>query len=356
MGRRTSKAKSKKPYGIKSAERLLIEHLPAVRGTRLACTSLGRGQLAAQLADDHPDANVSCLFLDKYLVERAYEARQPLPANLKLVCDTDFPDEEYDQMFLPLPIRGERELIRDQMQDAFLHLAEQGTLVVGNEKPKNMWLHDEMRKLFPKVTQIEMETCTILSGQRQGDLKKERDFSCEFAFRDRDRLIKAVSRPGVFNHRQLDLGARALIDAMQIKHKDRVLDVGCGSGCVTFAAAFRADKGDVTALDSNTRAVQCTHIGAELNDLNNVTVLLDDEVSQPERAAFDVVLANPPYYSNYRIAELFLEGAHRCLKPGGRLYVVAKKPDWYLKQMPKMFQRVEVVADKQFRVITGIQP
>ncbi|MBD3674137.1 MAG: hypothetical protein HUJ26_11500, partial [Planctomycetaceae bacterium] len=108
MGRRSSKSKNNKAYGIKSAERLLIEHLPEVTGRQIACTSLGRGQLAAQLADDYPEASVTCLFLDKYLAERAYEARQPMPGNLKLVCDTDLPEEEYDQIFLPLPIRGER--------------------------------------------------------------------------------------------------------------------------------------------------------------------------------------------------------------------------------------------------------
>jgi 16S rRNA (guanine1207-N2)-methyltransferase len=354
MGRRPPQ--KRKPYGIKSAERLLIEYLPTVQGKNFASTTLGRGQLAAQLSRDYPEATVTCLFLDKYQAERAYEARQPMPGNLKLVCDTDFPDDQYDHIFLPLPIRGERELLRDQLQDAFQHLNQQGTLIVGNEKPKNMWLHEELQKMFPKVTQIEMEKCTILSGQRKGELKKERDFSCEFAFRDQEKLIKAVSRPGVFNHRQLDLGARHLIDAMQLKHKDNVLDLGCGSGCVSFAAAIRADRGQVTAIDSNARAVQCTQIGAELNELENVTVLLDDEVSQPETSSFDVVLANPPYYSNYKIAELFIEGAHRCLKPGGRIYVVAKKPDWYLREMPKMFQRVEVVSDKQFRVIKGVQP
>lgn len=353
MSRRPPK---KKPFGIKSAERLLIEHLPDVKGNNFACTSLGRGQLAAQLAGDHPETTVTCLFMDKYLAERAYEARQPMPANLKLVCDTDFPEEEFDHIFLPLPIRGERELIRDQLQDAFLHLPEQGTLIVGNEKPKNMWLHEELQKLFPKVTQVEMDACTILSAQRKGDLKKERDFSCEFAFRDGEHLIKAVSRPGVFNHRQLDLGARTLIDAMRIKHKDQVLDIGCGSGCVTFAAALRADRGHVTAVDSHTRAVQCTQIGAELNELENISVLLDDEVSQPAAGTFDVALANPPYYSNYKIAELFLDGAHRCLKPGGRIYVVAKKAKWYLREMPKLFNKVEVVTDKQFQVVTGIQP
>ena len=40
-------------------------------------------------------------------------------------------------------------------------------------------------------------------------LKKIKNFECEFAFRDRGRLIRAVSRPGVFSHRSIDAGCEA---------------------------------------------------------------------------------------------------------------------------------------------------
>ena len=36
------------------------------------------------------------------------------------------------------------------------------------------------------------------------------------------------------------------------------------------------------------------------------------------------MLANPPYYSDYRIAESFIRAAHRALGRGGELWLVAK--------------------------------
>lgn len=348
--------RNNKGFGLKPAERLLIERIPVPDVPRIACTSLGRAQLAAHLAAERPQCHITCLYFDRYLARRAFQAREPLPDNLRIVCDTDFPEETFDAVFLPLPKTGERELARDLMQSAVLCLEDGGTLFVAGERPKNTWLHDEMRTLFPKVTQIEFESATILSAVRKGPPKRIRDFSSEFAFRDQEQLIKVVSRPGVFSHRQLDLGARTLIDAMEVQPGDRVLDIGCGSGVVAFAAAARAGQGTVTAVDSNARAVQCTRIGAELNGFTNIEALLDEDVSQPDRFAYDCALANPPYYSHYKIAELFLEGAHRCLKPGGRLYLVTKKADWYLRTMPDLFHNVNLIADRQFKVITARQP
>ena len=76
-----------------------------------------------------------------------------------------------------------------------------------------------------------------------------------------------MSRPGVFSHRKLDLGARALIESLSVpdgKHSwevvqngMKVLDLGCGSGAVGFAASARADSVLIHALDANARAVQC---------------------------------------------------------------------------------------------------
>ncbi len=343
-------------FGLKPAEALLIKRIAVPQASRIACTSLGRAQLAAHLAEARPDSQVTCLYFDRYLAKRAYEARQPLPRNLKIVCDTDFPEETFDAILIPLPKTGERELARDLMQSACLALESGGTLYVAGERGKNVWLHDEMRALFPKVTQHEFQSATILSGVRKQPPGRVRDFSCEFAFRDGERLIRAISRPGVFSHRHLDLGARTLIDAMRIGPEESVLDIGCGSGVAAFAAAFRADRGRVTAVDSHARAVQCTQIGAELNALTNVETCLDDDLTSLDGFQFDVALANPPYYSHYKIAELFLEGAHRCLKRGGRIYLVTKNADWYLRTMPDMFRDVKIVADRQFKVITARQP
>jgi 16S rRNA (guanine1207-N2)-methyltransferase len=72
--------------------------------------------------------------------------------------------------------------------------------------------------------------------------------------------------------------------------------------------------------------------------------------------SYDLFLANPPYYSNYRIAEIFLDAGRRALRPGGTILVVAKRPDWYLGAMPARFDRVAVTLVRDYLVISAVQP
>ena len=144
--------------------------------------------------------------------------------------------------------------------------------MASTDNPRDRWLHAEMRKLFATVTRRESSLGTVYLARCDRPLKRVRNFRCEFAFRDRGRLIHAVSRPGVFSHREVDPGARQLMAAMEIAAGDRVLDMGCGSGTVSLAAAFRAEGVNVLAVDSHARAVECTALGAARNGLGNITV------------------------------------------------------------------------------------
>src|SRR5262249_4464654 len=183
--------------------------------------------------------------------------------------------------------RGESELTRDLLQSAHEHLTIGGRLISATSSEDDQWLHGEMRKLFEKVTRRPQDEGVVYCATKTAPLKKHKNFDCEFAFRDQGRLIKAVSRPGVFSHRSLDPGARALINTMVVRDGDRVLDLGCGSGAVALAAAFRASAVIVVAIDSHARAVECTVQGAQLNGLTNVTAILDHAGNAPEPATYD---------------------------------------------------------------------
>lgn len=384
-------------------EQLLIDVLPELTGERVICNTVGRAQFAETYARLRPAATVRCLFLDLYQRnlsadaifrdlhvpyedddgddDTLYGAADPIEpeaesggdgasseesdedwapplANLFLDCEPDFPDGDADLAALAFGRFGEAELTRDLLQQARQRLVVGGRLVASTDRDDDQWLHTELKRLFPKVTRRTFrKKGTLYLATRVDEPVKYKSFDCEFAFRDQGRLIKAFSRPSVFSHRRIDTGARALINAMEIRPRMKVLDIGCGAGVVGIAAALRAENVDVTAVDCNPRAVQSAERGAAANGVSDhFEGLLDADGSHLEANWFDLSLANPPYFSNWRIAEHFLQASLWGLKPLGEILVVTKTPHWFAERMPQLFTHVAGEQVKDYWLLRGRKP
>jgi 16S rRNA (guanine1207-N2)-methyltransferase len=240
--------------------------------------------------------------------------------------------------------RGDSELTREMLQLGHERLRVGGRMLASIDHVGDHWLLAQLQKLFEKVRRRQGEGGVIYEATKTGPLKKRKNYAAEFAFRDGERLIQLHTRPGIFSHRELDDGARALIKTMAIEPGMRVLDIGCGSGAVAIAAALRASGVRVTAIDSHPRAIECTRFAAEQNNAAQGDVRLDCDGSTIEPGEYDVVAMNPPYYSGYQLARLFVAIAERATRPGSRLFVVTKTPRWYGENLPEAFG--EVVAQR----------
>jgi 16S rRNA (guanine1207-N2)-methyltransferase len=339
----------------RSQEKILIDHAASLPGERLLCNSAGRGQFAALWAQRHPAGSAACFFLDQHLRDEAAAANPGVP-NLALLCQSDPPAQSFDAVAWCVSQQGDAELTRELLQTAHERLATGGMLLAATDNPRDQWLHDELRKLFAKVTRQPLEMGVLYRATKLAVLKKLKHFACEFAFRDGECLIHLRTRPGVFSHRELDGGARALIEAMQIRPNERVLDLGCGSGAIGVAAGLRAENSYVVALDSNPRAVESAHWAAERNGLRSFEARLNADGSAVEAGEYDVVLANPPYYSNFRLAEHFAKTAARALRLDGRLLVVTKQPQWYLDRLPELgFALPQAIPSRAYWVIEAVR-
>jgi 16S rRNA G1207 methylase RsmC len=340
---------------IRAAEQLLIDALGDMPAGSVLCTSLGRGQFAIAAARNRPDSPVCCFFLDLYARDLAQQFHSDPPPNARFDCRTDFPEKEIDVFALPVTTSGDSELVREMLQTGHMRLRIGGTMFVVTDNPTDSWLHDELRKMFPKVTRRPFKNGTLFSATKHEPLRKLKNYECQFAFRDEGRLIQVMSRPGVFSHRQVDGGARALLKAMTVQAGAMVLELGCGSGVVSLAAAMRAEGILVRAIDSNARAVECARRGAELNGISNVSVeICTAEQTQGEpnsESTFDLVVANPPYYSNYRIADIFARAAAQVLKPAGTALFVTKQSTWYEEQLPQLFRSVAVEPVGNYKIV-----
>lgn len=338
------------------AERHALATAIEIPAQRVICITLGRAQAAFEIARQRPTASVACWFLDQYQQRLAIDSQSESPPNLSLLCQADLPARAIDLAVLPFSKQGEAELTRETLQTACQRLELGGTLVASVDNPNDRWLREQISELFPKVTVRQHDDAIVYIARKTAEPRKIRDFCCEFVFRDFDRLIKAVSRPGVFSHRHIDPGARQLLAGAAVRPGMRVLDVGCGAGTVAIALAARDPRISVHAVDSNARAIQCTLAGATLNGLENLTAELNAQGDYANPGTFDLAVANPPYYADHRIAEHFLVSAHRTLRPGGRVLLVAKHPEWYEETMPDHWDEVDHWPSKRYHLISATRP
>jgi 16S rRNA G1207 methylase RsmC len=341
-----------------SAERLLIERFPVHPAGRILCTSLGRGQLAAEIAALPAVSSVDCWFLDAWSAQETREwcdLNEHITQPLEVLAQPDLPEGPYDGIAIPAGHRGEAELVRELIQQAAERLADGGWLAASVDNPEDRWLHEELRKVFKKVRRDAHHHGAVYLATREGPPKRLRSFRAEFAFRDSGNLVKIVTRPGVFSHRELDLGARALLEAVIVNPGERILDIGCGSGAVGLALALRQPGTSLHGIDANTRAVECSLEGATRNGLANVTATVTAEGEIPTPKQFDLAVGNPPYHSQFRIAEIFVQAALRALKPGGRVAMVTRKPEWFEARMRQFFGSIRIQESRTYYVVSGSQ-
>ncbi len=339
---------------VRPHEQRLIDLSGTLPPGRILCTTAGRGQIAAALATQ-ADREVACWMLDLYQSHQARQAIGRAPDDLHFACQADPPPDEIAAAALCFGKQGDAELVRETLQAAHEGLAIGGRLAAAIDNPRDRWLHEQLQALFDKVTRQPHDDATVYLATKTKPLKKLKNFACEFAFRDCERLVHLRTRPGVFSHREVDGGARALLKSMQIAPDSRILDLGCGSGAVGIAAALRESSAQVHCTDSNPRAIEATLWSAERNGAANLTAALDCDGSSVTPGAFDLVLANPPYYSNFRLASLFASIAHRALAPGGKLLVVTKTPDWYVENLAERFASLTPTQVGAYHVVTAIR-
>ncbi|MBL0060087.1 MAG: peptide chain release factor N(5)-glutamine methyltransferase [bacterium] len=86
----------------------------------------------------------------------------------------------------------------------------------------------------------------------------------------------------------------------RIPANSRILDIGCGTGCISVALSKNLEKCSVVAIDKDPDAVVQTKSNAELNEVSDrvsslVVDLYSGSLPQEANAPFNVVVSNPPY-------------------------------------------------------------
>ncbi|MFZ0891280.1 MAG: methyltransferase [Thermoplasmata archaeon] len=146
----------------------------------------------------------------------------------------------------------------------------------------------------------------------------------ELRFLYRGELLTFLVDAGIFASHGLDPGTALLIENLEVRPTDQVLDLGCGWGAIGIAAAKSAPQGHVLLTDVNRRAVGLARSNIARNGIENADARVGPLYRPVREERFDVIATNPPYHVGRAAILQILEGAPGFLRPGGRLVIVGK--------------------------------
>ena len=304
------------------------------------------GYRAADLTPESLEGDVTCHVLDIYhchAIEKVHRA--------KCVCSAHLPEGPWDLIkFKTGPKIHSGELSLDLLQECHRLGCRVEVDFVGKERDRN----DLLNKI-------------------KDDPKRVRSFKAEWpASVPGGEKLMFTSYPGCFCHRRLDEGGLALAEVASREMLDfrretqelRLLDMGCGCGLVGFLIANRLSapsagpqtpRASLVLVDSHARAVEAATENAAKFGIPAEVILSDGGTPAWMDGTFDVFVGNPPYYSDYRIAEVFLETAKRALKPGGICYTVVKNAAGLKPVQERYFPQVEVIGRRGYNVLRSVK-
>ena len=302
----------------------------------------------------------------------AYQARKiredvGAKSNVTVLCAEGLPEgASYDLAFYFATSKlVSAELELDTLQDIHLHLREGAQLIAEGVAPETLG------KLFTKVVSSRASrrapvkcVCT-----KTKELTRVRSFAASFeASVPGGPKLTLTSLPGCFCHRRPDEGGLALAEVVAREIGERppvradksipVLDIGCGCGLVGLlvADALRrqgVEDAPLTLVDSHSRAIAAARQNVTALGFDADCVLSDVGLppEHPRRGQFKIALANPPYYGEGRIADLFAEIAAASLAPDGVCWMVAKTPAIIQAACGKCFRDVTAIKRRGYTVL-----
>ena len=358
------------------AEALLLERVLASpsRTGRVLVAGNRSGVVVAEAMRTWPDAEVRAHAFDFHHARtiRDHLAEGGFAVDGVLCTPSVNPDGESAPyaaaLFMTTPRSMPAELVLDQLQDIYQNLAEGGELLAAFEGDPDAALKT-MKLVFPAVNVVKKAKHAVLfRALRRGTPKKVRDFSADWkASVPGGEPLLFTSYPGCFCHRRPDDGGLALAEvasrelcATAAGRSLRVLDMGCGCGLVGLLVADAVRRAGgvpaITLVDSHARAIAATRLNAGRAGFPDVELVLsDDGLPRGRVGEFDVFVGNPPYYSDYRIADVFLETAYRALRPGGVCLTVVKTATGLLALQEKWFRTAEVIKRRGYCVLRSVR-
>ena len=122
---------------------------------------------------------------------------------------------------------------------------------------------------------------------------------------------------GLFSPAHADRGTLAMLACADLAPGQRVLDLGCGWGLAGVYAALVCGAENVVMTDVDPRAAALARKNARKNGVEGARVYVGDALEAVPDRAFDRILLNPPYQTDFAVAKRLILKSFNRLEIGG---------------------------------------
>ncbi|MEN0087886.1 MAG: class I SAM-dependent methyltransferase [Pseudomonadota bacterium] len=167
-----------------------------------------------------------------------------------------------------------------------------------------------------------------------------------------------VTAPGVFSHGRIDRGSLVLRKHMPTL-SNRVADFGGGWGALVPTLLERG-AARVDLFEESATALHLAKLNLADLPADKVAFHWHDLVAEPMGQTFDHVVMNPPFHTgkttSANLGAAFIDAAHRALRPGGSLTLVANVHLGYEHTLAGKFGNCEQLAREDgFKILRAFR-
>jgi 16S rRNA G1207 methylase RsmC len=303
---------------------------------------------------------VTCMQFDVHQAGRLKDklGQENLTATILTVADVWDVPTLFKTVIFPSSAHSDRELKIDLIEQAYHVVAPGGRFISLSEHDRDNAFHKWHKKVYGGCSDSPRTDAGMAFWSTRNpadEPRTQRRHRMTYHARiGESASMSFESWPGTFGYGRFDAGSRAMLEVADIRTGDKVLDMGCGDGSVGCLASQRVGTtGKITFVDSSVRAMKLTDINAKANGVANYELITSSTMTDLPTGAFDVVLANPPYYANSEVGRLFINTAREVLRPGGRFYFVTKMPVQTIPEIVETFGQVNTVENRGYTVVTA---
>ncbi|PWL80234.1 MAG: peptide chain release factor N(5)-glutamine methyltransferase [Coriobacteriia bacterium] len=136
--------------------------------------------------------------------------------------------------------------------------------------------------------------------KRRGAGEPLQYISGEAAFRH---IVVKTSRGVLIPRPETEVLVDVVLDGLADTDAPRVLEVGCGTGCIACSLAKEAGA-QVLATDISPEAVACAQANVEMLGFEELVEVVECDCVAEIAGSFDCLVSNPPYIPTAELAEL----------------------------------------------------